>query len=403
MKISASRVFHEVVRLYNQGYRKFTLPGGSRSTKTYTIIQFACKLLCEVDNWRFLMGRETLKITRETILTDFEDILETFPLAITPEINPNRNNQLYYIRSNKIRFKGMQDYKDGKGSKYDFIFLDEGNHISKNALDEYEQRMTDNAVLFVAYNPDEAGGWVEDLKKSDKWVTIHSTMFDNPFLSEASYEKLMSYKPTDYNKEQGTSDPRKWKIYGLGIPAEIDGLIYSNDYWDWFDNDKIVSYDKHYIGIDWGFVNSECVVVEGFKKGKDWYFYLHLYETNIMPTGGKKSVQTVLDKLNITKNTVIVCDNDQVRINYLRDVGYNAMPVKKISITQGIEIVKECRKHIHSGSTEIMNEKKKYQFKYDTKLGRYLDEIPKNQKDHALDAIRYIISHDNQYKDVKVY
>ena len=45
-------------------------------------------------------------------------------------------------------------------------------------------------------------------------------------IPENMKRKILSYEPTPENYEAGTVDVRKWKIYGLGERASLEGLIF---------------------------------------------------------------------------------------------------------------------------------------------------------------------------------
>ena len=97
---------------------------------------------------------------------------------------------------------------------------------TKDDFDQLEQRCSEYGIL--DYNPTAEEHWIYDnvCSREDCYFD-HSTMLDNPFIPENMKRKILSYEPIEYNYANGTVDIRKWKIYGLGERAKIEGLIFT--------------------------------------------------------------------------------------------------------------------------------------------------------------------------------
>jgi beta-lactamase class D len=59
----------------------------------------------------------------------------------------------------------------------------------------------------------------DDLVKQDNAILIHST-FKIILSLPLEQRKILSYEPTEYNKQQATADAYMWSVYGLGLKAE---------------------------------------------------------------------------------------------------------------------------------------------------------------------------------------
>src|SRR5690606_12025653 len=101
--------------------------------------------------------------------------------------------------------------------------------------DDYTQLMQRcKGFAILDYNPSELDHWIYDriLKKPTTWYS-HSTFRKNQFISPNAKAQILSYEPTEENYRNGTADVRKWKVYGLGERASIEGVIFEKGvHWD---------------------------------------------------------------------------------------------------------------------------------------------------------------------------
>jgi phage terminase large subunit len=101
-------------------------------------------------------------------------------------------------------------------------------------------------------------------------------------------------------------------------------------------------------------------------------------------------VNMYFDKLNISKNSEIICDwNRPMKIASLRRLGYEyANPSPSKSIKDGIDLLDNLRVYVTSNSTNIIYEQENYSRKVD-RYGVILEE-PEDFNNHTIDAIRYV-------------
>jgi len=108
-----------------------------------------------------------------------------------------------------------------------------------------------------------------------------------------------------------------------------------------------------------------------------------------------------LDVLGIEKTDTIWCDSASPQnIEELRRVRYNAKPVNKKSILHVIDLIKRHHIYITSGSKNIIQEFGSYKFKMD-KNGELLD-VPEDDNNHTIDAIRYVLESELNKKSSKI-
>ena len=103
-KIQATPVFKKLLKAESEGYSVIKLQGGSRSSKTWSIFQFFLKKAIEGERFDVTITRAYLQLAKDTLLNDFQEIVEKYKLPVYPEINPNRPSQVYHVYGGKFVF-----------------------------------------------------------------------------------------------------------------------------------------------------------------------------------------------------------------------------------------------------------------------------------------------------------
>lgn len=377
MRIQASNVFHRLDQSIKTGYRIHVLEGGSRSSKTWSIIQ---RLLLHAQmnpNTEFTICRQKMTWLRITLLKDFEEITRIYGIPVEPEWNPNRPNQEYKILGCGFTFLGLDEPQKLHGRKQDVAWINEAMEASLADFDQLEMRTNDFMVL--DYNPSQEHHWIfERVEPREDANLFRSTQLDNPFLPEAIRKKILGYEPTEENKRRGTADETNWKIYGLGIRAQQKGLIYTN----W----KVVNampdnYKKRSIGLDFGFTNDPTAAIDlRLSEGKIWMDEL-LYQTGMTNPEIARA---------LPKHVPIIADSAEPKsIEELRRLGVEVQASVKgpDSVRQGIQLMQQYELCITERSINLIRELKNYKWKIDNN-GKVQNQ-PIDNFNHLLDAARY--------------
>jgi len=228
LNIKGTPVLARAFKALNTGrFNVMVFEGGSRSSKTYSLIQFF--ILYAINNRhrtnRVVIARKKGTWLASTVWNDFKEILLSHGLFNDCKIN----NSVKIIRlyTTTFEFIGLDDVQRLHGLTTDVFWINEAMEASKDDFDQLEQRCTRFSIL--DYNPSAEEHWIYDnvCKREDCYFD-HSTMLDNPFIPENMKRKILSYEPNEYNYAHGTADKRKWLIYGLGKRAKIEGLIFEN-------------------------------------------------------------------------------------------------------------------------------------------------------------------------------
>ena len=131
--------------------------GGTRSGKTYSILQTLVELCYENENSGAVItiARKTFPALRATAMRDFFSILERED-AYTPD-NHNKSEGTYRLWGNLVEFISVDQPQKVRGRKRDILFINEANEL---ALEDWRQlllRTTGRAIL--DFNPSDEYHW----------------------------------------------------------------------------------------------------------------------------------------------------------------------------------------------------------------------------------------------------
>ena len=358
---------------YLAGSKIVVNQGGSRSGKTYSILQLLILVKAfEEKNQVFSIVRKSMPALRGTAMRDFFDILRSHDLY--DQRNHNKTENTYILNENLFEFMSLDQPQKKRGAKRTFLFLNEANELS---LEDWIQlSMRTEKQIFIDYNPSMDEHWIyETVIPREDCTYIHSTYLDNiQFLPEEVVREIENLKTIDKNY---------WRIYGMGEIGQIKGLVLTN--WEpvetFPEECQWISY-----GMDFGFTNDPTVIVKvGMHGGEIWVDEL-LYSRGLT----NQDIVTAMVKLTISKGDDIIADNQPQSIYEIRKEGFNIRPTFKgpNSIITGIDILKRFRINVTKRSVNLIRELKNYKWKEDA-MGNSMNQ-PVDKFNHAIDAMRYV-------------
>lgn len=387
LEVEGSAVFE---KLLNSDKSCFALEGGSRSTKTWSIIQWLL-LYCQENRNKgkeITISRDRLTWLKATVFKDFKEVL--IKQGWWRDSSHNKSEMTYELLGNEISFIGLDEPAKLHGRKQNIFWINEAigtpgsaYNPTKDVFDQLEMRTTEG--WFMDYNPKVTSHWIYDsvLTRPDVHF-IHSTMLDNPFLEQKIRDKIYSYEPTAENISRGTADRVKWLIYGKGERAQHEGLIFTNVHWvtDIPSEAKLIAY-----GLDFGFTNDVSALMKVCLLNGELWIEQIIYETGLMNT----DLSRLFEKHNLRRDEIIADSAEQKSIAELRAKGWNITGVikGKDSIKFGIDTLKNYRINVTERSTGFKQEVENYVWKQDPQTGVYLNE-PVDDFNHGWDAIRYV-------------
>jgi len=338
--------------------------GGTRSGKTYAILQFL--IVKAIENKETItIVRKTIPSLKRTVIKDFKDILQG--LNIWQDENYNITDRIYNLYDSTIQFLSTDDADKLRGIKSTILFVDEASEIDEESYFQLSIRTSGNIIL--AYNPTISPyHWIRQMQDCERYITTYK---DNIYLPKEMVKAIEELQHTN---------EKYWKIYGKGEFAPNDKAIFEFDICDTIDGDFVC------FGYDSGYSNDPASLVAVYKNSDTLYLEELIYETGLVT----KDIIDRFTKLEIDKSQTIWCDSSEPRlIEELYRSGFNTKPVVKgkDSINFGISVMKNYKIKILKTSQNLINEM--YAYQYETDKHGYTTDRPEGGLDHAIDAARY--------------
>ena len=386
----------QVTRIYERNHDS-TMPivvnvGGARSSKSYSIIQLLVQKFVSEPNKAILVARKTLPSLRLTAYKVFVDLLKEYGYYRKCLHNKTERTISYQIDPNDesctstVYFLSIDDPVKIKSSEFNYAFLEEANEFTYDDFTTVHTRMSKHTTddqpnrMYLALNPNDEFSWVnQELRTWDDVEYIHSTFKDNPFLSP-EYIKIL----TDLEH----TDEALYKIYALGLYAELPNMIYRNYSIEGCDHCS----DEWY-GLDFGFNHPTALVWVGRRDSgmciKELIYESHMTNQDLIDRMGE---------IGVNKRLPLYADSaEPARIEEIYRAGYDIIEAEK-KVDDGIDSVKRYPLYIHPDSVNVIKEIRSYKWRVD-KNGIVLD-VPVKFNDDLMDAMRYAI-HTHTLEDGK--
>jgi len=356
--------------------------GGTSSGKTYSILQVLFLKAFEFPESVITVVGQDIPNLKKGAIRDAFRIYNSSPFIQSIVKDYNKTDRIFtFHNGSQIEFNSYDDEQDAKNGKREFAFFNEVNGISFEIFDAVYVRTTKHA--WADFNPS-SPFWLTD-KNMEGWKetrTIKSTFKHNPFLEEKTVQKILSYEPTPENIANGTANEYRWKVYGLGEYAALEGAIFTRWKKGTF-NDTL----PYIFGVDWGIKDPFVLLKVAADYDKR---LLYVKELVYEPTGhrGEAWLKRMITH-HCSKDDLIIADlSEMITINSMRNEGYNMNPcfkrpgivVERIKWIQDFQIIID-------DSPNLENELNNYIWA--DKRG----EVPIDSHNHAIDALGYAVTY----------
>jgi phage terminase large subunit len=388
-----------------QKYRGFVLYGGSRSSKSWSIMQIILSYCYKYrdKNKDILIARQQYSDVKKTILKDFIEMLDLYGIYDS-KCHYKSHPQAYRLYGNMVYFSGL-DSGGAHGEKHNVIWINEAFEADVETFKQLNQRLQEFFIL--DYNPCFTEHWIKEvvMKRPDVF-SHHSTFEANDYLEEAIKKELRSYDPNiPENVENGTADDYMYKVYTLGIGSERLGVIFP--YVTWIDEfPKSLSY---IYGLDLGYTTDPSAIVKVATAGRDLYIELLGYES----TETSIILNEYMVSRGISRNTYIIADSSDKYISQkygtvemvkdLKALGWNISKVSKTEdIIYWIGKVKEHKIHIVKNDlySQALKEQENYMWRT---INGIQVSVPLDRYNHMWDAVRYALAGGKQSRRKRIW
>lgn len=370
LQIQTSKTFTDI----QNGKKIVILRGGTRSGKSYSVIQWLIVKALEENGVMISVVRKSFPSLRISALRDFRTIMSD--LGLWEEDRWVATEKAYKFDNGSIvEFLSVDDAEKRKGTKRDYLFIDEANELEYQDFFQLFIRTTFKTIL--AFNPSfSKQHWIYTQVAIHPEAEEHiSTFRDNPFLDLGIVQEIERLKDIS---------PSYYKTYGEAEFGMIEGLI--------FDNIRVIDEIPEEAkllcyGLDIGYTNDPTALIAIFKLDDVIILDEIVYMRGML---GNQIANFCLAAYNRLGREEVWIDSSEPRLrDELVRYGVNCKSVTKgpNSIQMGIDTMKQHHISVTKGSSNLLNELFSYSWKKD-KAGNVINE-PEDFNNHAIDAARY--------------
>lgn len=392
--MKTTRVFDENMKAYRDGFRVIANKGSARSSKTWSIIQVNyCIATDATRHKKASFVSQSFPHLRDGIVYDFEQMLASEGV----DVNSIHNSSTKQYRINKSIINYFSADNAGKvlGPTRHILYLNEPN--KGISFEVYQQlRTRTKETIFLDWNPS-ATFWLqkEGILDDDRTKVIHSTWMDNASnLAPAQIQDFL-----DAYKKSKTSSywDYWWKVYGLGV----DAVLMEERVMPFLHQATSVPEDAVEIpsALDFGFNPDPTAFLRLWVRKRplmdELYIQQVVYSTHLSINAKGEGVQNLVEILlekgcKKTQRIIAECADSRA-INDMRAAYFAIEAVKKIDVATSVRMFHDYKIFILDGSNETYEEMDNYKFQRDKTTNQILPIPEKNQKDHSIDAVRYVL------------
>lgn len=373
------------------------LEGSARSGKTWSILEYLIVCCLDIPNLIVTAFRHDGTTHQGSTIRDFHAILAAKFPKTAKAIHWNAQEKTCRFPNGSVfEFRASNDISKLHGPQRDICWINEAMEVSYEAWCQISVRTS--LMTICDWNPSLAHHWVFDrvLTRPDSMV-VNTTYKDNPHLSAQQVAEIEKYDPgRPENVVAGTADKWLWEVYGLGKRGRREGVIYTawmvEDQWP----DRMACQRWGY-GVDWGFAQDPCAVIECALFHGDLWLREAVYETGLVirpsdSVPGMPSLVGRLKQAQVDPAARMHCDGARPDcVADLRIGGYSfafASDKRAGSIMAGIALLSGWRMRVHRSSQNLQRELEQYSWRKNRQTGEWMGE-PEDANNHAMDAVRY--------------
>lgn len=379
-----TRVFDITSTAWLKNPRYISSCGGTRSGKTYSIIQLLF-LQCLGEERRgdpptiTSIVSESIPHLKRGAIRDFKTILQDE--GIWDEEKWSETGKTYtFSNGSVLEFFSVDNAGKVFGSARDNLFINECQHIDYEIARQLFVRTRGRIIL--DYNPTHHFWAMDKVESKDNCITLHSTYRDNGFLSPEQVREI----------EDNKSDANWWLVFGEGKEGTLDGLIYEFETCDSLPEKTEMDHLVEIQGLDFGFTNDPTARVQVIADPRKKILWVRqrTYKTHMQ----NRHIIQDLQEDGVGNRVEIYADCAEPKsIADIKDAGFNVIPcdksapVKSDKLKFQLQWMQGWKLYVTKDSIDLIRELRNYVWAKD-KDGNPLNE-PIDKFNHLLDSLRY--------------
>ena len=370
--------------LHQPGFRYISSCGGTRSGKTFSILQLLI-LQCLGEEKRKAaptitsVVSESIPHLKRGAIRDFKAILQGD--GLWAESRWNETDKTYtFGNGSVIEFFSVDNAGKVFGSARDRLFVNEAQHIGYEIFRQLAVRTRDRIV--IDYNPTHEFWAQTQIEPRKECWTIHSTYNDNDYLTPAQVAEI----------ESNRGDSNWWKVFGEGKTGTLDGLVYEFEIIATMPEADASLVEVQ--GMDFGFTNDPTARVRCLVDSRRRIVYAdeRCYSTRML----NRDIIADLAADGVGRFTPVYADCAEPKsIAEISEAGYNVQPcdkdapVRSEKLTFQLQWMQGWTLKVTAASLNLIHELRNYTWAKD-RDGRSMN-YPVDKFNHLLDALRYAV------------
>lgn len=297
-----------------------------------------------------------------------------------------------FINDSQVIFRSCEDSTKFKSLNLDGFGLDEPVDIDEDIFLMLQGRLrgnkTNHHMGILTGNPGGFDSWVYKYffeRKNPDYISIQTNTYDNIYL------------PREYIKSMEDSfDPDYARRYIMGAWGSFEGLIYKDFNKDLHTGDYKQLPLKNFIGgYDDGYRNPACLLVGGMDNDNHLYIIHEYYQSDRTTDEITEDIKPLYQKFDMRK---IFCDPSGLNaIETFKRKGIRALDADNTRKGEGggisklKSLFKQNMIYVDKTCVNLIKQLQSYRYDKDKASGNYTEE-PVKKDDHAVDALRYLVS-----------
>lgn len=402
MKSVTKRIY--LPDIVGSGYKDFwnfkgryrVVKGSRASKKSATTALWYIYNIMKYKDANLLVIRKTFRTLKDSCYTQLKWAIHRLGVDAYFNCKESPLEITYKPTGQKIYFRGLDDPLKVTSITVDkgvlcWVWIEESYELtSESSFDTLDESIRGEVPegLFkqctLTFNPWNEKHWLKkkffDVKDNDVLAKTTNYMC-NEFLDESDRKMFERMKITN---------PRRYRVAGLGEWGIVDGLVYENFEEKAFDIRKVLQRNgiESAFGLDFGYTNDPsafvCLLVDTIRK--EIYVFDEMYKKAMT----NEMIYKEIVRMGYSKEKIIADSAEPKSIAQLRGLGLlhiHGAKKGKDSILNGIQLIQDYKIIIHPRCVNFITEITNYTWdkdKFDNQINKPIDDF-----NHLLDAMRY--------------
>ena len=379
---------------------RFCVCKGSRgSKKSKTTALWHIVNMMKYPDANTLVVRKTERTLKDSCFADLKWAIHRLGVDVYWKTTVNPLEITYIPTGQKILFRGFDD-----ALKLTSITVDKGNlcwcwieeayEITKESdfdmLNESIRGQVPNGLFkrfTITFNPWSDKHWLKkrffDIPDSDNKISLTTTYHCNEWLDDNDRRVFEEMKITN---------PKRYRVAGLGDWGIVDGLVYENWEEKEFDVNEVSGRAgvTSAFGLDFGYTNDPSALFCGLidEGKKEIYVFDEMYGKAM---SNEKIFEEIV-KMGYVKERITADSAEPKSIDRLYTLGVTRIQRArkgKDSVNNGIDYIQNFKIYVHPRCVNFLTEISNYTWDED-KMGNKINK-PIDDFNHLMDAMRYAL------------